>query len=99
MTLIILEIRVQLGEEIERGTPRRAASAAAREKLRTDVMDMTVDARQRLNALRREERDAGRFWSPELMLSNKGDSEVNRVERMLVTMREMGMMGRYVVVG
>lgn len=67
MTLAILAIRVRLGEETERGIPRRTASAAAREKLRTEVMDMTVDARQRLNALRREARDAGKFWSPELL--------------------------------
>lgn len=37
---------------MERGIPSRTASEAAREKLRTVVMEMTVDARQRLNALR-----------------------------------------------
>jgi len=30
-----------------RGNPRRIASVPAREKLRTDVMDMTVEARHR----------------------------------------------------
>lgn len=59
MALIILEIRPAVGEEIESGIPSRMASAAAREKLRTEVMDMTVDARQRLNDLRRDEMGAG----------------------------------------
>jgi hypothetical protein len=41
-----------VGPENDRGTPRRTARTAAREKLRTDVADMTADAKQRLNALK-----------------------------------------------
>ena len=37
------------GEARVRGNPRRIASVAAREKLRTDVMDITVEARHRFN--------------------------------------------------
>jgi hypothetical protein len=40
-----------VGPENVRGTPRRTARTAAREKLRTDVADVTVDAKQRLNDL------------------------------------------------
>jgi len=41
-----------------RGSPRRTARVAAREKLRTDVMDITVDARQRFKAFTRDESGA-----------------------------------------
>ena len=41
-----------MGPENDRGTPRRTARTPAREKLRTDVADMIVDAKQRLNDLR-----------------------------------------------
>jgi hypothetical protein len=91
MALIILEIRPMVGEEIESGIPRRIARAAAREKLSTDVMDMTVDARQRLNALRREERGAGEESSRR---DSAGLSEVRSAERILKTMRDRGMIGK-----
>jgi len=38
-----------VGLENDKGIPRRTARTAAREKLRTDVADMTVEAKQRLN--------------------------------------------------
>lgn len=40
------------GVENDRGRPTATASVAASEKLSTDVMETTVDARQRLNVLR-----------------------------------------------
>lgn len=94
MALATLEIRPAVGEEIESGIPRRIARAAAREKLRTDVMDMTVDARQRLNAFRRDERGAGLEWS---RCESAGLSEVRSAERILKTIRDRGMIGRYEV--
>lgn len=47
-----------VGEEKVRGSPRRTASVAASEKLRTDVIDITVDARQRFKDLTRDESGA-----------------------------------------
>lgn len=41
------------GEERDRGIPRRIASDAAREKLRTVVMEIIVDAKQRFRPFRR----------------------------------------------
>jgi hypothetical protein len=46
------------GEARVRGSPRRTASVAAREKLRTDVMDITVEARHRFNDFTRLESGA-----------------------------------------
>jgi hypothetical protein len=37
---------------MERGIPRKIASDIAREKFTTVIMEMTVDAKQRFNALR-----------------------------------------------
>jgi hypothetical protein len=42
----------------ERGRPRWIASKTAREKLRTEVMDITAEARQRLNAFNRDDVEA-----------------------------------------
>ena len=48
-----MEVRIlSVGPENDKGIPRRTARTAAREKLRTDVADMTVDAKQRLNDLK-----------------------------------------------
>ena len=46
-----------LAEEMDKGMPRRIANEAASEKLSTVVIDITVDARQRLRAFSREERE------------------------------------------
>jgi len=46
------------GEAKDRGTPRVIASRAAREKLRTDVTEMSVLARHILMAFKRAERGA-----------------------------------------
>ena len=46
--------RVAEGRKIERGRPRRIANNAAREKLRTEVVDITADAKQRLNAFNKD---------------------------------------------
>jgi len=43
---------VVAGELYNRGIPRRAAKEAAREKFKTDVMDITVDAKKRLSAFK-----------------------------------------------
>jgi len=91
-------MRVAVGVEMERGIPRRIASAAAREKLRTDVMDMTVDARQRLNAFRMEDRGAGSSCWLGGLRWDEGESGVKSAEIVLKMMRERGMMGRYEVV-
>jgi hypothetical protein len=43
----------RVGQARMRGNPRRIASVPAREKLRTDVMDMTVEARHRFKDFKR----------------------------------------------
>lgn len=48
----------RVGEARVRGSPRRIASVAAREKLRTDVMDITVEARQRFKDFTSDESGA-----------------------------------------
>ena len=92
--MTILEIIPVVGEEIDSGTPRRIAVRAAREKLSTDVMDITVDARQRLNALRSEESGAGdvSLWE------SAGLSELRSAERILAAIRDKGIIGKYEVV-
>jgi hypothetical protein len=47
-----------IGEARVKGRPRSTASVAAREKLRTDVMDITVEARHRFNDFTRMESGA-----------------------------------------
>ena len=42
------------GEEKDRGRPMDTASAAAREKLSTEVIETSAEAKQRLNAFRTE---------------------------------------------
>lgn len=44
-------VGVGLGDDIDNGIPRNTARDAAREKLRTAVMEMIVDAKHRLRAL------------------------------------------------
>jgi len=44
--------------EMDKGIPNNTASVAAREKLRTVVMEITVEARQRVKAFRRVGRGA-----------------------------------------
>lgn len=58
-TYLILRVAIlEDGEANDRGSPRRVAKVAAREKLRTDVMDITVEAKHRLSALINDERGA-----------------------------------------
>jgi len=44
-----LREREIVGDEMERGIPSIIARKAAKEKLRTEVTEITVDARHRLN--------------------------------------------------
>jgi len=53
-----LDEDVGVGDARVRGSPRRIARTAAREKLRTDVMDITVEARQRFKDFTRNESGA-----------------------------------------
>lgn len=66
-----------VGPENDKGIPRRTAKVAAREKLRTDVADMTADAKKRLNDFRSIQTGA-MFIVSESILSIK--SETNNTE-------------------
>lgn len=46
------------GRESDSGSPIKMASKAASEKLRTVMMEITVDAKQRLNAFKSEDVEA-----------------------------------------
>jgi hypothetical protein len=61
-----------VGPENDRGTPRRTARTAAREKLRTEVADMTADAKQRLNDFKRIQMGAVFLVSESVLLINNG---------------------------
>jgi len=61
-----------VGPENDRGTPRRTARTAAREKLRTDVAEMTADAKQRLNDLRSIQTGAVLVVSESILSINRG---------------------------
>lgn len=76
---------------MDKGIPRRIARYAAREELRTDVTDITVDARQRLNDLRRRWRGAA------MRYRFVGFSFVNNPDKQLKMIREAGIIGKYEV--
>jgi hypothetical protein len=69
------------GDESDSGSPNRTARAAAREKLSTVMIEITVDAKQRLSDLRREEIDAtSLFGCGRISRALKGSEEV-RIKR------------------
>lgn len=69
----VTEVRASsVGPENVRGTPRRTARTAAREKLRTDVADMTADAKQRLNDLKSIQMGAVFVVSESIRSINRG---------------------------
>ena len=67
-----------VGPENERGTPRRSARTAAREKLRTDVADMTADAKQRLNDLKSIQIGAVVVVFESILSTNRGANNTER---------------------
>ena len=67
-----------VGPENDRGTPRRTARMAAREKLRTDVADMTVDTKQRLNDFRSIQTGADFFVSESILSTNRGANKTEK---------------------
>lgn len=67
-----------VGPENDRGTPRRTARTAAREKLRTDVADMTVDAKQRLNDLKSIQTGAVFLVSESILSTKRGAKNTER---------------------
>jgi hypothetical protein len=82
-----------VGAAKESGTPNKTARDAAREKFSTDVIEITVDARQRLKAFRSAWRGAGVESSGTGFVSG----DVSSAERQLKTIRENGISGRYEV--
>lgn len=71
------EVRVSsVGPENDRGMPRRTARTAAREKLRTDVADMTADAKQRLNDLKSIQMGAVFCVSESIRSINRGANDI-----------------------
>lgn len=77
---------------MDNGIPSRIDRYAAREKFRTDVTDITVDARQRLNDLRRLCRGETVIYR-----SEEDSSLVKRAEAQLRTINETGITGKYEV--
>lgn len=67
-----------VGPENDRGTPRRTARTAAREKLRTDVADMTLDAKQRLNDLKSIQTGADFLVSESILSTNRGAKKIEK---------------------
>jgi hypothetical protein len=61
-----------VGPENDKGAPRRTARTAAREKLRTDVADMMVDAKQRLNDFKSIQMGAVFLVSESILSINSG---------------------------
>ena len=67
-----------VGPENDRGTPKRNARRAAREKLRTDVADMTADAKQRLNDLKSIQMGAIFVVFESILSMNRGASKTKK---------------------
>lgn len=67
-----------VGPENDKGIPRRTARTAAREKLRTDVADMTVDAKQRLNDLKSIQMGALFLVSESILSINNGANSTGK---------------------
>lgn len=67
-----------VGPENDRGMPRRTARTAAREKLRTDVADMTADAKQRLNDLKSIQTGAEFRVFESILSMNRGANKIER---------------------
>jgi len=67
-----------VGPENDRGTPRRTARTAAREKLRTDVADMTVDAKQRLNDLKSIQTGADFLVFESILSTKRGAKKIEK---------------------
>jgi len=76
---------MRFGEDLERdrGTPKNTAINAAREKLRTDVTDITVDAKHKFKAFSNDEVEA---LSLVAALVSKNDMKVMIIELMPATM-------------
>jgi hypothetical protein len=72
-------MRFDEGLERDRGTPKSTAINAAREKLRTDVTDITVDAKHKLKAFSKDEVEA---LSLVAALVSKNDMKVVIIELM-----------------
>ena len=72
-----------VGPENDKGIPRRTARTAAREKLRTDVADMTADAKQRLNDFKSIQIGAVFLVSESILSINSGanNTETDRHAR------------------
>jgi len=67
-----------VGPENDKGIPRRTARTAAREKLRTDVADMMVDAKQRLNDLKSIQTGAEFLVSESILSRNSGTNNTGK---------------------
>lgn len=67
-----------VGPENDRGMPRMTARTAAREKLRTDVADMIVDAKQRLNDLKSIQTGAEFVVSESILSMNRGANKTEK---------------------
>ena len=78
-SLDVIEVSTSsVGLENDKGIPRRTARTAAREKLRTDVADMTVDAKQRLNDLRSIQSGAVVLVSESILSINSGANNTGK---------------------
>lgn len=75
----VMEVSASLvGPENARGAPSRTARTAAREKLRTDVADMTADAKQRLNDFNSIQMGAVSFVFESSLSINRGTNNTER---------------------
>jgi len=82
VSLKVTEVNVSsVGPENDRGTPRRNARTAAREKLRTDVADMMVDAKQRLNDFKSIQIGAAFLVSKSILSMNRGANNIEQHEK------------------
>lgn len=78
-SLKVREVNISsTGPENDRGIPRRTARTAAREKLRTDVADIMVEAKQRLNDLKSIQTGAVFLTSESILSINRGANNTNR---------------------